>query len=73
MLPFNEYCVRAVYRLCQTAVITGIVSHALALVTMIFVILLLDAEQFELIFRAEILVVGCLTGIVARLVFRAAL
>ena len=61
-LPFNEYCIRTVHELSRLAVTCFIAGLGLAMVTAVFVVLILSGEHFMLIFRVEFLVLGCLTG-----------
>lgn len=61
-LPFNQYCIRVVHELSRLAIICSVTGTGIVLVMATFVELILNGEHFMLIFRAEFLVLGIITG-----------
>ena len=61
-LPFNQFCIRVVYELSRLAILCAVIAIGIALVTAVFVTLILNGEHTMLILRAEFLFLGCLFG-----------
>ena len=61
-LPFGQYCIRVVHELSRLSIVSSVTAAGISLVMATFVELILSGEHFMLVFRAESLVLGCLTG-----------
>ncbi len=61
-MPFNRYCLNAVYKLAMLMIICSITSTGVLMVMGVFVTLILNNQYDTLIIRAEIIIQGCLAG-----------
>ena len=61
-LAFNQWCIRVVHELSRLAIICAVTAMGIALVTAIFVTLILNGKHYMLIIRAEFLILGPLFG-----------